>query len=134
MVYFMELNKHLLIKTNPLALNENMVFFNDYRISVLTNQLFRIEKSNKRKFVDMASIAIINRNIEKVSFDVAINDNFIEIKTTKVTLHIENDFTKNYVLLGNKKVKIDNSENLKSTACGLDGFDGDSINIYTNKN
>ena len=39
-----------------------------------------------------------------------------------------------YTLLNNKKIKIDNSENLKSTACGLDGFDGDSTNIYTNKN
>lgn len=130
----MKLNKHLLLKTNQVALSENIVFFNDYRISVLTNQLFRIERSSKKEFVDKASIAIINRNINNVSFNIIINDIFVEIKTNKVTLHIENDFTKNYVLLNNKKVKIDNSENLKSTACGLDGFDGDSINVYTNKN
>lgn len=68
MVYFMKLNKHLLLKTNPVALSENIVFFNDYRISVLTNQLFRIERSSKKEFVDKASIAIINRNINNVSF------------------------------------------------------------------
>ena len=87
----MELNKHLLLKTNPLALDENMVFFNNYRISILTNQLFRIEKSSKREFIDKASIAIINRNIDIVSFNTIKSTNFIEIKTNKVTLHIEND-------------------------------------------
>lgn len=51
MVYFMKLNKHLVIKTTPLALNENIVFFNDYRISVLTNELLELKRVVKRNLL-----------------------------------------------------------------------------------
>ena len=38
------LQKHLIAKTEPIANKENIVYWHDYRISVLQERLFRVEK------------------------------------------------------------------------------------------
>ena len=45
------LNSHLVVKTRPLANVQNVVIWNDIRVTVLTPDLFRIEKTQKKSFV-----------------------------------------------------------------------------------
>ena len=41
----MELSKHLIVKTNPISDSKAQVIGNGFRITVLTDRLFRVETS-----------------------------------------------------------------------------------------
>ena len=75
------LNKHLLVKTHPIAAAENIVFFSDYRVTVLFDRLFRIEKNTTGEFCDSATQSVWYRNMPNVSFDVNESASYKEIKT-----------------------------------------------------
>ena len=122
----MKLNNNLIIKTRPIALKDNCVFYKNYRVTVLKECLFRIEKD---AFIDLASTAFIYRDLSKVNFTIEKNDTYLEINTSKVILHIEDSIEKSFVLLDGKKISLDNKENLLGTSSGLDGCDG-RINKY----
>lgn len=49
------LDKHLIAKTEPAALQENMVVRKDVRITVLGSRLFRIEQQPEGHFCDQAT-------------------------------------------------------------------------------
>ena len=63
------LKPQLMAQTTPKALNENMVYWLDYRVTVLTDRLFRLEKSANLKFRDTATQAIWYRNTPAQQFD-----------------------------------------------------------------
>ena len=44
------LNEHLICKTHPEANEKNVVLWQDYRVTVLGERLFRIEKSAEKIF------------------------------------------------------------------------------------
>ena len=64
------LKAQLIAQTSPLAYKENMVYWSDYRVTVLTDRLFRIEKSPTLKFRDEATQAIWYRNTEPQQFEM----------------------------------------------------------------
>ena len=119
------LEKHLIVNTYPLANSANVVLFSDYRISVLTNRLFRIEKNKSGEFNDEATQSIWYRNMPAVSFDVKEAATYLEINTEKVTLHLAKNFEKSYILINGKKQPINNDGNLLGTTRTLDNYDGD---------
>lgn len=119
------LEKHLLIKTEPVALNENVVYFKDFRITVLFDRLFRIEKNVKGDFSDLATQSVWFRNMPEVSYGINQTESFIEIKTALVTLHLECAIEDSYVIIGEKKVPINNDGNLLGTTRTLDQYNGD---------
>lgn len=119
------LEKHLLIKTEPLAFNKNVVYFKDFRITVLFDRLFRIEKNVKGDFSDLATQSVWFRNMPEVSYAINQTESFIEIKTALVTLHLECAIEDSYVIIGEKKVPINNDGNLLGTTRTLDQYNGD---------
>ena len=48
------LEKHLIANIAPAALPENMISANDWRITVLTDRLVRIEKSGSHQCCELA--------------------------------------------------------------------------------
>ena len=119
------LEKHLLAKTQPIAVAENIVHFGDYRVSVLFDRLFRIEKNRSGAFHDAATQSVWYRNMPAVRFDVKEASSYVEIKTESVTLHLAKSIAKSYVLLNGKKVPLNNEGNLLGTTRTLDMYDGD---------
>ena len=55
-------------ESNLLVRNDCIVFGNNYRFSVLTERLIRLEYSPSGKFEDRASELVINRNFPKPNF------------------------------------------------------------------
>ena len=45
------LDRHLIAEIRPQAKKENVVFWKDYRVTVLQDRLFRVEKMRKKYFV-----------------------------------------------------------------------------------
>ena len=119
------LEKHLLAKTQPIAVAENIVRFGDYRVSVLFDRLFRIEKNRSGAFHDAATQSVWYRNMPAVRFDVKEASSYVEIKTESVTLHLAKSIAKSYVLINGKKVPLNNEGNLLGTTRTLDMYDGD---------
>ena len=119
------LNKHLLVKTHPIAAAENIVFFSDYRVTVLFDRLFRIEKNTTGEFCDSATQSVWYRNMPNVIFDVNESASYKEIKTEKVTLHLESRFENSYVLIDGRRQPINNDGNLLGTTRTLDCYDGE---------
>ena len=119
------LEKHLLVKTEPVARSENTVCFADYRVSVLFDRLFRIEKNKSGEFNDDATQSVWYRNMPKVPYGVKEAASYVEIKTEKVTLHLSKKIDTSYVLINGKKVLLNNDGNLLGTTRTLDMYDGD---------
>ena len=127
------LDKHLIAKVEPLALNENTVYYQDFRVTVLTNRLFRIEQNKNKTFCDYASSAVWFRNLPKVNFKVEQGKNFVCISTDRAQLYLLNSLSRSYIVLDGKKLKISNKDNLKGTYRTLDQYDGET-HFTTNKN
>ena len=70
------LHKHLLVKTFPEACKENVVIFKDFRITVLFDRLFRIEKNSSGDFCDTATQSIWYRNMNATEYSVQKTDEF----------------------------------------------------------
>ena len=122
------LDKHLIVKTAPKANPENMAFWKDYRVTVLGDRIFRLEKSENKRFRDEATTRIWFRNVAKQDFSVDATENDLTIKTSCVTLVIKEDREDCYAIIDGHKKALDNSENLKGTARTLDGYNGDTFN------
>jgi len=127
------LDKHLIAKTEPMALKENIVLYEDFRITVLTDRLFRIEQSKTKEFCDFATSAVWFRNLPKVDFKVEQGKNFLCVSTGKVELYLLGSLSRSYLVVDGKKLKISNKDNLKGTYRTLDQYDGET-HIRTNKN
>ena len=98
-------------ESNLLARNDCIVFGNNYRFSVLTERLIRLEYSPSGKFEDRASELVINRNFPKPNFTYQKNKGILEIKTRYFTLnYLENKpFKGSKVTPGNTlNIKLNN--------------------------
>ena len=127
------LEKHLVVKTSAVPCKENVVFFEDYKVTVLFDRLFRIEKNPNGSFFDNATQSIWFRNMPAVKFSVNENEDSIEIITDRVTLNLSKNFESSYCILNGKKVKLNNEGNLLSTTRTLDCCDGDVFTVENTK-
>ena len=123
------LDKHLIAKTAPVANEENIVLFGEYRITVLYDRLFRIEKSKDGEFSDLATQSVWFRNMPAVCFEVTRTSTYVNIATDRVTLHLEADLADSYIIIDGKRTAINNEGNLLGTTRTLDCCDGDYFTI-----
>lgn len=119
------LDKRLIAKTFPKVNEKNVVLWKDYRVSVLSDRLFRLEKSENGKFRDEATLSVWFRNMPPQCFSVKENADSLEVKTASVLLILKEKREDCCVVLGGEEKPIDNSGNLKGTARTLDCFDGE---------
>lgn len=126
----MMLHEHLIAKTSPMVRPENVVLMDDIRISVLTDRLFRIEQDTQKRFCDDATLRVWFRDMEPVRFTVDRSGDEVVIHTDAVTLAVNRDMAKSYVMINGKKEELDNRGNMRSTYRTLDCCNG---NILINR-
>ena len=118
------LDKHLIAKIRPLADPANIVFFGDFRVTVLSDRLFRIEHDAGRIFCDEATEAVWFRDMPPVPFTAEEDGDVLRVKTEKAELVLCEELEKSHVILGGRKIPLDNEENLRGTYCTLDNCEG----------
>ena len=118
------LKKHLIAQTEPIACKDNLVLFDDYRITVLSDRLFRIEKNPRKAFCDSATQCVWFRNMPPQDFQTEYCEDSVILRTARVSLYLYKNFESSYVELDGKKVAINNDGNLLGTTRTLDCFDG----------
>ena len=119
------LDKHLVAKTRPIARKENMVLWENYRVTVLLDRLFRIEYSENKKFRDGATQTVWFRDTQKQSFVVVQEKETLIIKTNACKLMLYKNKAENRVEMDGKLLPISNDGNLSGTYRTLDGSTGD---------
>ena len=121
------LEKHLIANIAPAALPENMISANDWRITVLTDRLVRIEKSGSHQFCDEATQSVWYRDLPPVSFRTEHTPEGLSVITDKITLVLKESLKDSYVVLseGGEKAFLNNEGNLHGTYRTLDCCDGD---------
>lgn len=123
------LDSHLIAKTSPVANEKNVIKFKNYRVTVLTDRLFRIEKDDNKLFEDGATQSVWFRDMSANDFTYSVNGSDLTVKTKSVTLYIKGDnFKESYAVLSDgRKAKLNNSGNLYGTYRTLDGRNGNKF-------
>ncbi len=119
------LNERLIVRTTPKADEGNIVYWLDYRVTVLTERLFRIEKNSERKFRDEATQAVWYRNTAKQEFKLDADDAHAVIETSACRLILYKERSQVCVEIGDTRRSLDNYGNLLGTYRTLDCCDGD---------
>lgn len=121
------LDKHLLVETRPQANKNNIVYWENYRITVLQDRLFRLEYSKNKKFRNDATQSVWYRDMPEQSFTIEEKEGNLYIRTTACVLIVSPKRKDCRIILDGKIVKIDNAQNLKGTYRTLDSYDGDTF-------
>ena len=110
---------HLRITPRPAANSENMILCGNYRVTVLTERLFRIECCS---FTDEATQAIWYRDFPKVDYSWQNENGKLIVTTAALTLTVDLcHFEKSAVVFTDGTgAKLDNSGNLFGTCSTLD--------------
>ncbi len=111
-----------------------MITGNNYRITVLTDRLIRLEYSENGQFVDLPTQVVTNREFDEVSFETSRSEEGITIDTGKLLLfYDEKEFSMAglYILVRETGQEWhfgatygNSDDNLFGTARTLDGADG----------
>ena len=114
-----ELMPHLRISPRPKALEENVIADGEYRITVLTDRLFRVERGG---FTDEATQAIWYRDFPAVQYTCTTDTDTLHITTQALTLviHKAKPCDSEVIFPDGSHVKLDNAENLLGTCSTLD--------------
>ncbi len=118
------LKNSLIAKTSPKANARNTVRWKKYRVSVLSDRLFRIERSEEEIFRDGATQSVWFRDMPVQAFKYRRTDLSLIIDTGACKLIIKENRADCRVLLGGKRRKIENANNLGGTYRTLDQCDG----------
>ena len=126
---------------NPVANPEAVVQVGNARFTVLTPEMIRIQYSDRGKFEDRATFAVINRRLPVPQFTSEQKDGWLTIKTSALTLRYK---TGGVISAANPSDKVlsinfelngrnvlwypskDDAMNLKGTTRTLDGQIGDN--------
>lgn len=79
-------NKRFVYETRPLALTQNMVLGSNYRFTVLTPSLIRMEYSKQGLFEDRASQSVFFRDFPETSFFTERNEGWLILETDNLIL------------------------------------------------
>lgn len=118
------LDKHLIAHTCPYANEKNVLFWGAYRVTVLQDRLFRIERSEQRKFRDEATQSVWFRNMPPQEFTSLVSEEGLTVETKACKLIIKKNRVDCRVEVNGKSLCIDNDGNLKGTYRTLDVCDG----------
>lgn len=122
------LQEHLIAKTEPIANQDNIVYWHDYRITILQERLFRIEKG-RESFCDEATLSIWYRNMPKQAFEIVESEQELIICTQYCQLIVKDRFEDCRMVMSGEELPLVNAENLYGTYRTLDNYDGD-VHIY----
>ncbi len=120
------LKKSLIASVSPKALAENIVFWKDYRVTVLQDRLLRLEKSADGCFRDDATQTVWFRDMQKQAFTFTDSGETALLDTGSCRLHLAVKRADCRIELGGRCLRIGNTGNLKGTARTLDLCDGDT--------
>ena len=120
------LKEHLIVQTSPQAHEGNIVYWEEYRITVLGKRLFRLERSENRIFRDSATQAIWYRDMPQQVYSVSKSAAKTIIDTGECKLILRRDRRQVCVELNEKSILLDNFGNLWGTYRTLDCCDGDT--------
>lgn len=81
-------------KVNPLAEEKNIINYYNFRFSVLSDRLIRIEHQSEKKFNDSATQIVFHRNFPKTDFTVSIDQGLCTIETSALILTCLSDADK----------------------------------------
>ncbi len=119
------LDRHLQVYTSPVAPEEDRVFFKDYRITVLSDRLFRVEKSPTGQYTDEATQTVWFRDATPIPFSTEEREDSFKLKTDAVTLVLKEKFEDGYVVLENGvRGPFSDPDNLLGTYRTLDCCNG----------
>ena len=122
----MKLHDRLVAKIAPVALPENTVTWRDYRVTVLSDRLFRVEKAPDGVFNDAATQSVWFRNMPAQCFDIKEEADRLTVTTKRTSLILAPDFADCRVVLeGISHPLANDAENLKGTSRTLDGYNGE---------
>ena len=127
------LDKHLVAEIRPQAKKENIVCWGNYRITVLQDRLFRLERSENQLFRDEATQSVWFRDMPEQTYTVTDSGSELKIETKACTLIVKEKRTDCRIEIGGKVLEIDNSKNLQGTSRTLDGYDGQMFIGLQNK-
>lgn len=116
---------HPLISPTPKNPARQMLLWRNYRVTVLTDRLFRIEENPTNTFNDRATQCIWYRNQAPVPFRTDEKDGILMIRTDAATLMLSEEPSQCFVLLDGIRHALDNRDNLLGTTRTLDCFDGE---------
>ena len=118
------LDARLIAKTAPLACVENTLVWKNYRVTVLGDRLFRLERSKKGVFRDSATQAVWFRNAPKQEFSFAEQGGEMVICTAVCKLILRKSRGQVCVELDGKRILANNRFNLLGTYRTLDNCNG----------
>ena len=122
------LNRHLIATTKAKANDKNIVLWDCYRISILFDRLFRIERSENGVFRDDATQSVWYRDMPPVKYTITVRADFALIQTKTCTLVIKHNRKDCRICLDNNtEQEISNTGNLLGTTRTLDCCNGNSI-------
>lgn len=114
--------------------DKNIIYFNDYRITLFNEYCFRIEKDCNKKFNDSKTQLILNRFFDDVVFKSKIDKNLFEIKFYSYDLIYDFSIDKFILIYKDKKYEIkDYKDSIGGTYVTVDRMDGEKL-IYGEKN
>ncbi len=119
------LNERLIVQTTPKAHKKNIVLWRDYRVTVLTDRLFRIEKSPNGRFRDEATQAVWYRNTAPQNYKLLSDEAHAVIETEACRLILYKERGQVCVEFGDYRRSLNNHDNLLGTCRTLDCCDGD---------
>lgn len=103
---------------------ERFVRYHDFRITVLTSCLFRIEESPAGKFHEELTQLVASRDFPDVPFRAFEKSKKLVLKTAGAELHFTGALKTSYFLEKKRKLYLNNKSNLGGTYSNLDGMDG----------
>lgn len=119
------LSEKFIVKTTPQADERNFVYWQDYRVTVLGERLFRIEKSPSKEYRDEATQAVWYRNTPPQEYKLFSDDVHAVIETAACRLTLYKDRVRASIEVDGKRRMLDNYGNLLGTYRTLDCCDGD---------
>lgn len=123
------------LNLKPEAKNSAVVKGGNYRFTVLTERMIRLEYQDSGLFVDEPTQTVLCRDFPEVSYRVIENADSLEIVTGKLHLYYDKkpfskyglriELSEGYHVYGSVWNYGDEIHDLKGTACTLDNADGE---------
>ena len=128
------LHPHLIAQTRPAAKDENIILWKNYRVTLLTPMLLRVEENTAKKFCDEATQAVWFRDMPAVKHTAKDDGDCCTIKTDALTLCLKETLEDSRIRLADgREAAINNEGNLLGTWRTLDCCDGDFWFPYAGK-
>lgn len=125
------LHPHLIAHTRPTAHPDNLIRWNNFRITLLTPMLLRIEENESGCFCDEATQVVWFRDLPPVAHRVNVAANSCTVQTEAVRLCLFSQLDDSYVILADgRRASLTNKGNLLGTYRTLDCCDGDYFIPY----